>query len=129
MVEKQETIILKAGELLERVSRLAGEGYRLVQIGCTRLDVFQIDYTFDKDYRFLNLRVLVPVDKAEIPSITGIYWCAFTYENEIHDLFGIKVKNLNIDYGGNFYRIAVEAPFNVARPLAKEPDKTPGHEK
>lgn len=129
MVEKQETIIIKAGELLERVSCLAGEGYRLVQIGCTRLDAIQVDYTFDKDYRFLNLRVLVPVDRPEIPSITGIYWCAFTYENEIHDLFGVDVKNMNINYGGNFYRIAVKAPFNVARPSKKEPDKTPGEEK
>jgi len=120
VIEKQETISITIGELLEKVVRLAGEGYRLVQIGCTRLNSFQVDYTFDKDYRFLNLRVLVPSDKAVIPSITGIYWCAFTYENEIHDLFGIEVKNLNIDYSGNFYRIAVEAPFNVSRPGDEE---------
>ena len=120
MIEKQETISITVGELLEKVGRLAGEGYRLVQIGCTRLDSFQVDYTFDKDYGFLNLRVLVPADKAVIPSITGIYWCAFTYENEIHDLFGVEVKNLNIDYAGNFYRIAVKAPFNVPRPGDEE---------
>ena len=120
MFEKQETVEIAAGDLLERVGRLAREGYRLVQIGCTRLDEFQLDYSFDKDYRFLNLRLHVPPGSPEVPSISGIYWSAFTYENEIHDLFGVVVKNINVDYGGNFYRIEVKAPFNVTRPARKE---------
>lgn len=113
MSEKQEIINISIDELLDRVDRLARDGYRLVQIGCTKLDAFQMDYSFDKDLKLLNLRVLVPVDKAEIPSISGVYWSAFTYENEIHDLFGVEIKNLNINYGGNFYRIKLKTPFNI----------------
>ncbi len=115
MFEKQETVEIATRDLLERVVQLAREGYRLVQIGCTRLEEFQIDYSFDKDYKFLNLRLRVPAERPEVPSISGIYWSAFTYENEIHDLFGVDVKNINVDYGGNFYRIEVKAPFNVTR--------------
>lgn len=88
------------------------EGWRLVQIGCTKLDRFQVDYTFDRAYRFLNLRVMVPEEDAALPSVTGSYLCAFTYENEIRDLFGVEFTGMGIDYGGKFYRVGVKAPFS-----------------
>jgi len=114
MYEKQEIVEIGIGALLESVRARAGEGFRLVQIGCTREEAsFQLDYTFDKDYRFLDLRVTLPAEGARLPSITGIYGCAFTYENEIHDLFGIQVEGNRLDYQGNFYRVPLAAPFNV----------------
>ncbi len=113
MFEEQEIVAIKGDELVDMVRGLADEGYRLVQICCTKLDVFHIDYSFDKDYRFLNLRLPVPLDGARVSSVTGIYWGAFTYENEIHDLFGVEFEGINIDYGGNFYRIASKAPFSA----------------
>ena len=116
MTEKQEIITIRRDELLERVKRFALERYRLVQIGCTRLDRFQLDYSFDRDYEFVNLRLLVPVDDPAVPSVSGIYWTAFTYENEIHDLFGVEFENLNINYGGKFYRVAFKTPFDIAPP-------------
>ena len=48
---------------------------------------------------------MVPEDM-ELQSITGEIWSAFIYENEMHDLFGIKFKNLELDYQGNFFRVA-----------------------
>jgi ech hydrogenase subunit D len=48
----------------------------------------------------------------EIPSITKIYPCAFLYENEMHDLFGIRIKDINIDYKGTLYKLARPKPFN-----------------
>jgi ech hydrogenase subunit D len=36
----------------------------------------------------------------------------FTYENEMHDLFGIKFPGLVLDFGGNFYRKAASTPFS-----------------
>ena len=114
MFEEQEIIDLKKGEMLEKIRGAFDEGYRLVQIGCTRGETFQIDYTFDKEYRFLDLRVNIPLDDPELPSITEIYGSAFAYENEIHDLFGIKVVGINVDYKGKFYRIPVKAPFSTS---------------
>jgi len=117
MFENQEIVGIEKAELLDRIRRTFDEGYRLVQISCTRSEMFQMDYSFDKNGRFLNLRVNIPVESARLPSITGIYACAFGYENEIHDLFGISIDGISIDYKGNFYRIAVKAPFNVAGAL------------
>jgi ech hydrogenase subunit D len=114
MFEEQEIIDLTKEEMLGKIRNVFEEGYRLVQIGCTRGETFQIDYTFDKDYRFLDLRVNIPLDEPELPSITGIYDSAFGYENEIHDLFGINVVGINVDYKGKFYRIPVKAPFSTS---------------
>jgi len=121
MFEEQEIVEIGPEALLEGVRRRAEEGYRLVQIGCTReASSFQVDYSFDREHRFVNLRVRVPAEGARLPSITGIYGCAFTYENEIHDLFGIAVSGIRIDYKGSFYRIPLAAPFNVPGAV-KEP--------
>ncbi|MBW1774131.1 MAG: NADH-quinone oxidoreductase subunit C [Deltaproteobacteria bacterium] len=121
MFEEQEIIDLTKEEMLKRVRGVFDEGYRLVQIGCTRGETYQIDYTFDKAYKFLDLRINVPLDDPELPSITGIYDCAFVYENEIHDLFGIKVAGINVDYKGKFYRIPVKAPFSTSEAAQGEP--------
>jgi ech hydrogenase subunit D len=55
-------------------------------------------------------------------SITSSYLCAFTYENELQDLFGLTVKDMQLNFNGNFYQTAVKTPFN--NPLAgQKPDK------
>ena len=116
MIEKQETVIVNnSDELFKKVSEMMAGGYRLSVISCSKLEHFQIDYTFDKNYEFKNFRMLIPLENPEMQSISSIYFNAFTYENEIHDLFGIEVHNLNINYGGKFYRINVKAPFNTLK--------------
>jgi len=112
MFEQQEIINITKEELLSRVTPLFKDGYRLVQICCTRLDKLIIDYTFDKDYKFLGLRIELPLEGAELSSITDVYFAAFAYENELHDLFGIKVIGNKVDFGGKFYRINEKTPFN-----------------
>ena len=47
----------------------------------------------------------------EVESITGIYWPAFIYENEIHDLFGVKFNHSALDYQGGFFKISEETPW------------------
>lgn len=124
MFEEQEIVQITREELLDRILSMSNEGYRLVQIGCTKMEAFQIDYTFDKDYKFLDLRLMIPIEDAQLPSITGVYGCAFTYENELHDLFGIQVEGISLNYDGNFYRIPVVAPFNIPG-KEHEPEETP----
>lgn len=58
----------------------------------------------------VGLRISILPD-TEIVSISDIYGPAFLYENEIHDLFGIPIKMITMDYHGNLYRIKKEAPF------------------
>lgn len=57
----------------------------------------------------------VPRD-AEIPSITDLYLEAFVFENEIHDLFGVKFTDIAIDFGGNFYQLSVKEPMTIISP-------------
>ncbi|HCE46062.1 MAG TPA: NADH dehydrogenase subunit [Lentisphaeria bacterium] len=116
MIEKQETVtIASQDELLKKVAEMSSSGYRLVLISCTKLNHFQVDYSFDKNYEFRNFRFCVPVEKPEMKSISSVFTNAFTYENEIHDLFGIEVHGLNINYGGKFYRINIKAPFSTLK--------------
>jgi len=110
--EEQETVAIGKEDLLSKAQALMSDGYRLVQIGCTKLaDHVQVDYSFDKDYKFYNLRIKLPLTKLELPSISAICLPAFLYENEIHDLFGINVTNISIDFKGKFYRLEKDAPF------------------
>jgi ech hydrogenase subunit D len=112
MIEEQKVIPVSPEELVEKVTAYKNDGYRLVQIGCAKIDeTFEINYSFDKDYHFEDLKVTIPCPDAKLPSVSGVYWPAFLYENEIHDLFGINVENMALDYKGNFYRTAVKAPF------------------
>ncbi|HXX55988.1 MAG TPA: NADH-quinone oxidoreductase subunit C [Methanoregula sp.] len=111
--EEQMTVPIGIPELLARAGQMRTEGYRLVQIGCAKIgDTYEINYSFDKDRKFLNLRITV-APGTEIPSISGIYWGAFVYENEIFDLYGITVTGINIDFKGTFYRTAVKHAFSV----------------
>ena len=123
MSEPQENTPIGKNDLVGRVAQLFAEGYRLVQIGCNTLPTaYELNYSFDKDYRFKNLRITVAPGE-EIPSISVIYPNAFLYENEIHDLFGVVIKNINIDYRGTLYRTAIKVPFSVENVKFSEPPK------
>src|SRR5512139_3000842 len=114
MIEDQEMVSVDKKELVGAVAGLRAMGYRLVQIGCTTgADNYEMNYSFDRDYRFKNLRFTVKTGE-EVPSISALYWNAFLYENEIHDLFGIPITNIVIDYRGTLYRTRIPTPFKTA---------------
>ncbi|MDF2632821.1 MAG: echD [Caproiciproducens sp.] len=99
------------GSLVPEVLKIKHDGYRLVQICATRIpDGYELTYSFAKEYEFVCLRINLKED-AEIMTISNIYSCAFLYENEIHDLFGVQIKLITIDYKGNLYRIEKKTPF------------------
>ncbi|MDD5130953.1 MAG: NADH-quinone oxidoreductase subunit C [Candidatus Omnitrophica bacterium] len=113
MIEEQKLIDIEVKDLLSQAGDLCKSGYRLVQIGCTKLpETLEVNYSFDKDYKFINLKVKLNDLTVALPSLSGIFWSAFLYENEIHDLFGIKFTEMAVDYKGNFYRTAVKRGFN-----------------
>ena len=110
--EKQTLIPIELSELLARTEQYKKDGNRLVQIGCTKVDdLYEINYSFEKDFVFQTIRVTIP-QTTELPSISGIYWGAFVYENEIHDLYGITVTGMNVDFKGTFYRTTITYPFS-----------------
>ena len=104
--------------LLERAQRMQSEGWRLAQACCTRLVADQeVNYSFDLDGRLHTLRVRIPMNDPELPSISPFFWGAFLYENEMHDLFGITVRGMAVDFHGHFYTTMVPTPY-----VTREPD-------
>ena len=70
----------------------------------------EMSYTFGRNYEMVTLRLHVKEDE-EISSITQVYPCAYMQENEAAELFGVKIKNLTVDYRNKLYRIDQETPF------------------
>lgn len=96
------------------------EGWRYVQtLGVNTEDGIDIIYSFMRDGNLVN-SVVKGVKKTDtVPSISGEFLAAFVFENELVDLFGVKVENIAIDFGGNFYATAVKEPMTVISPEQK----------
>ncbi|WP_081703093.1 NADH-quinone oxidoreductase subunit C [Desulfuromonas sp. TF] len=123
MTELQEIIPIDKSDLVGLVAEMFAEGYRLVQIGCSTLaDGYELTWSFDRDYRFRSLRITAAPEE-EVPSISVIYPNAFLYENEIHDLFGVVITHIAVDYRGSLYRTAIGKPFSVDNVKLPEPPK------
>ena len=112
-----------------------------MQISATQLPgSIELTYSFDLNSQLSNLRLSLPGEAPHLPSISSVYLCAVLYENEIHDLFGVQVAGMAIDFKGKFYRTAIKYPFATAKlpcassaaapaagaaPCAINPDATP----
>ena len=121
-------------ELLPHVQALKGAGARFVQMHAERnVDdgSYRLVYTFinvraaqehiaqDGSYAIENL-VVEGIDQyQEIPSISSYYPAVFPFENEAHDLFGLAVTDMQIDFKGFFYQVSTAEPMSVITPEVK----------
>ncbi len=73
----------------------------------------------DGNYAIENL-VVEGIDQyQEIPSISSYYPAVFPFENEAHDLFGLAVTDMQIDFKGFFYQVSTAEPMSVITPEVK----------
>jgi NADH:ubiquinone oxidoreductase 27 kD subunit len=88
--------------LLGFVQDMIYSGHRFITATCVDNGDGTKDllYHFDKNLEMKHARITVGKDD-EIPSISGIYFCAILVENEIKELFGVNIKNIAVDYGGH----------------------------
>lgn len=121
MNHDQTIIEVSKDELVDKAVLMKGQGYRLVAISCTYKEGFEITYSFDKNYDFVNYRIHIEKE-TEIMSISFIFFSAFLYENEMKDLFGVKIKDIAIDYEGGLYRVAKKTPFIPETAVKEEAD-------
>ncbi len=121
-------------ELLSHVQALKGVGARFVQMHAERnVDdgTYRLVYTFinvraaqehiaqDGSYAIENL-VVEGIDQyQEIPSISSYYPAVFPFENEAHDLFGLAVTDMQLDFKGFFYQVSTAEPMSVITPEVK----------
>jgi len=113
----ENTTEVTVDTLLGEVAIRMGQKYRFVTVTCLDGgDYHEIFYHFDRDYQLVNLRLLLTKGNT-LPSITGVFAAAVIVENELQDLFGIKVTDLSIDYGGRLLLAegAPQAPLNKTR--------------
>ena len=128
MSEPQLIIPITVGALVARVREYCDQGWRLVQIGAATLkEGYELNYSFDREGAFENLRLMLPLTSPRLPSVSSVYWCAFIYENEISDLFGIAVDGNVLDFKGKFFQTAVKIPFAAPEttPAASTVSATP----
>lgn len=121
-------------ELLSHVQALKGVGARFVQMHAERCvddGSYRLVYTFinvraaqeniaqDGSYAIGNL-VVEGIDQyQEIPSISSYYPAVFPFENEAHDLFGLAITDMQIDFKGFFYQVSTAEPMSVITPEVK----------
>lgn len=121
-------------ELLSHVQALKGVGARFVQMHAERCvddGSYRLVYTFinvraarehiaqDGNYAIENL-VVEGIDRyQEIPSISSYYPAVFPFENEAHDLFGLAITDMQIDFKGFFYQVSTAEPMSVITPEVK----------
>lgn len=106
-----EIVPVSTGDFLMKVMELKSENYRLMQAHAVSTEGgYELSYTFGKDYEWTSLRLVIE-ENEEVPSITNIYKAAFLYENEMEELFGVKIKMISVDYKDKLYRIDDTTPM------------------
>ncbi len=113
--------LIDLSDLVKRAREFKSEGYRLVQLlpKMQEDDRITLIYTFGKLNELINLKIVnVVKGLTKVPSITSIFVCAFVFENEAHDLFGVQITGNSLDFHGHFYNFAegVEAPMTIVTP-------------
>lgn len=125
---------VRLDELLPHVQALKGFGARFVQMHAERCvddGSYRLVYTFinvraaqehiaqDGSYAIENL-VVEGIDQCqEIPSISSYYPAVFPFENEAHDLFGLAITDMQLDFKGFFYQVSTAEPMSVITPEVK----------
>lgn len=93
------------------------DGWRYIQTLAVNTEQgIDLLYSFMKDDVLENVTIKALDGEAVVPSITGSYLAAFVFENEIHDLFGVSISNIAIDFKGNFYRVSQKDPMTIVSP-------------
>lgn len=109
--------IITLDNMIEKIASLLPRQFRFVTMTAVDSDThFDIYYHFDLNYELTTFQL--KLGKGEkLPSISKICPPALIVENEIQDLFGIKVEGLNLDYQ-DLFLLSADAPV---RPFCRVP--------
>lgn len=100
--------------------RMQLNGCRFIQLLAVNTESgIDVQYSFMKDGRIQNYTIKGVSKDTAIPSITDRFIAAFVFENEIHDLFGVDIRDIVIDFKGNFYALSQREPMTIISPEQK----------
>ena len=119
MTLKTEFVPLTLEGLPALAAEKKADGWRFVQMLCVNTeDGIDLIYSFMKDGVLVNHEIKGVKKGTPVPSVTDQFIAAFVFENEAHDLFGVDVRGIAIDFGGNFYALAQKAARDKAAKIA-----------
>lgn len=111
---------LSIAGLPELARRMSEEGWRYVQTLAVNTDEgVDLVYSFMKPPVLANYTIKAVQKGTPIPSITDRFFAAFVFENEAHDLFGVDIRDIAIDFKGHFYAVAQNEPMTIISPEQK----------
>lgn len=94
MKEMIEQVSIGPAVLKSYMKEAAEEGCRLVQIHANRIPGrYQLIYSLALEYRLIQLELVI-LEDSEIESISSIYPAAALYEQEMEELFGVKIVGI-----------------------------------
>ncbi len=109
-------------ELYDIMQKKYEDGWRLSQICSVAFEGYnEVTYSVNLEYTMENYKIKLPIEE-EIKSFSDIFPAAMLYENEIKELWGVKVVGISIDYQNRFYRINEETPFKKPINVIKKED-------
>lgn len=109
------TVALSEIESLAKQKKV--DGWRYVQTLAVNTEQgIDLLYSFMKEDVLENVTIKSLGKEDVVPSITESYLAAFVFENEVHDLFGVNISNIAIDFEGNFYRVSQKDPMTIVSP-------------
>lgn len=90
-------------------------GWRFVEVHANRPykdQGIEVVWTYvDEDAQVFEAYEAFVEPGTRIPSVSALFPCAFMYENEMHDLYGLPVDGITLDYRGNWYGLMMYAPM------------------
>ena len=111
---------LSVEELPALAAEKKAEGARFVQLLAVNTEEgIDLVYTFMKGGVLTNHEIKGVGPDMTVPSITDQFLAAFVFENEAHDLFGVSISDIAIDFGGNFYALSQKEPMTIISPEQK----------
>ena len=119
--QPQVFIDIETAELHNRAALYKSDDWQYVNTNATipsGSDHIELLCSFAKGATVENLRCIVH-EGEHVTSISDLYFAAFVFENEAHDLFGIVFDGLAIDFNGTFYKLTLDKPMkSLERPAA-----------
>ena len=120
MALKTEYLITAIDGITEMAHSRKADGWRFVQLMAVNTEEgIDLIYSFMKDGVLQNNKIEHVTKNDAVPSISDDFFAAFVFENEVHDLFGVDIRDIAIDFGGNFYALAQKEPMTIISPEQK----------
>ncbi|MBM4270894.1 MAG: NADH-quinone oxidoreductase subunit C [Deltaproteobacteria bacterium] len=115
---------INKNEIVSEGKKLLDDGAKFVTAVCNDLDdKLEVSYFFSKNSgtELICLRYKVAKDE-EVVSLSGTTLATVLIDNEMKELFGLKIKELAIDYGGHLL-LAQDSPVTPLLKTKKDASK------